>query len=417
MAPLEARAHPRTSLMDKISVIATSSAAPLRLWSMNLSEGGICLQSAHPFRRGDRVGLRIPCGNSELAISTSEVAWVLRDVKGSSRIPAVGLRFVNLRPSERVLLKQLLERERARPQDAGLAPLPPLSQEGESTMQHEPSLPPPGAPYQSIPPMAETLPPSELHEEEPSLGPLPSSDEPNAAWAFSDAPPERSAARARGREAGNHNNFVLAAGLLVVGTVAGMIFGLMDQSGRPARKEVAQAAVVEPEAPPAVDIPAPPAAVTEPVRPAPVAVAPVRPAPVAVAPVRPAAEQRAPAPAPKPQKKAATAAVPPPTHRAGTVTLGAVTPEGKDLVLPIRGARSIERQFTLTGPDRVVVDLAADGYDGPNELRGRGSIRNVRVGRRPNGVRLVLDVSSAKTAAAARITRSQGALALVIPAR
>lgn len=414
MAPLEARVHSRASFVDRISVIANASAAPLRLWSMNLSEGGVCLQTAHPFRRGDRVGLRIPCGDTELAIPVSEVAWVLRDVKGSSRLPAVGLKFVNLRPPERTLLKQLVERQKAR-RDDELAPLPSpeaaTSEEGPDAMHTEPSLPPMGDPVHSIPPTAETLPPSELHEAEPSLGPLPSTSDPGegAQWAFSDAGPERPARTTR--EAGN-NNFVLAAGLLVVGTIAGMIFGLLDQNGRASsKKEQAPAVAAAPAAPepaaPVVTEPAPvaPPAVATPPRPAgPVVTAP--PAPKKAEPVKHAA-----APA-KPEKKA-----PAPTGKAGTVTLGALAPSGKDLVLPIKGARSVERQFTLKGPDRVVVDLSADAYDGPTELKGKGAIKSVRVGRRPGGVRLVLDVANAKAASGARIAKTSGMLALVIPAK
>lgn len=423
MAPLEARVHPRAGFVDKISVIASASAAPLRLWSMNLSEGGVCLQTSHPFRRGDRVGLRIPCGDTELAIAVSEVAWVLRDVKGSSRLPAVGLRFVNLRPPERTLLKQLVERQKDRPDDDADGALPPFNPPGPD-MHTEPSLPPQGPSINSIPPTAETLPPSELHEAEPSLGPLPSTSDPgeSAQWAFSDAGPERPSPRARGGKESGNNNFVLAAGLLVVGTVAGMIFGLLDQSGRPSRKEAAIAAATAETAPVSVetaaDVEPAPAPVKMPA-PAPAPVKTAAPAPIVTQPVKKAEPVKiaAPAPAPVKTEKKAAAPLPVPNHRPGTVTLGALSPSGKDLVLPIRGARSIERQFTLKGPDRVVVDLTADAYDGPAELKGKGAIRSVRVGKRPGGVRLVLDVTSARAASAARISRTQGTLALVVPAR
>ncbi|MEW5850658.1 MAG: AMIN domain-containing protein, partial [Myxococcota bacterium] len=143
--------------------------------------------------------------------------------------------------------------------------------------------------------------------------------------------------------------------------------------------------------------------------PAPVAPAPA-PAPVAAAPVEKPAPRREPPAAPKPVKAA-------PAPVKGALTLGAPVMRGNQLVLPISGVKKVERHFTLKGPDRVVVDLAANSYSGPTELKGKGPISRIRVGNRPGGVRLVLDVLSARLASTYKVTGSNGSVSVAVASR
>jgi hypothetical protein len=109
--------------------------------------------------------------------------------------------------------------------------------------------------------------------------------------------------------------------------------------------------------------------------------------------------------------------MPLPNHRPGRVELGAVQAAGKELLVPVRGARAMEKMFVLKTPDRVVVDLSADGFDGQKEMSGKGSIKKLRMGSRPGGVRLVLDVKDERVAKAAKVARRNGVLTVVVPAQ
>jgi uncharacterized protein (TIGR02266 family) len=426
----EARMHDRVPFTNQVAVIASSSSPPLRLWASNLSEGGICLQTNHPFRRGDRVGLRVKNAEGDLTIPVGEVSWVVREVKNSSRIPMVGLRFMNLRPADRQLLRRMVETE-----NEAVSPLPPLTpstnhNKEASHMNAEPSLPPIGESFApgmdadaSMPPTninLSTLPPLDTRlSVEPSLT---GGQEPASRWEFSkDNPSVNSAAP---RRAGTSPSLALGAGLLVVGTLAGMIFGVLDQNGRHPEKSAVTAAATPAPAPaaeveaaaPDEDMAAPPIT-----RPAP------KPAAVAAAPLpKPAAPAARPAaPAPVLTNTVAQSArpavtldkMPLPNHRPGRVELGAIQAAGKELVVPIRGARAMEKTFILKTPDRVVVDLTADGFDGQKEMSGKGTIKKMRLGARPGGVRLVLDVKDERVAKAAKITRRNGVLSVVLPAQ
>ncbi|MBI5494719.1 MAG: PilZ domain-containing protein [Deltaproteobacteria bacterium] len=423
----ESRMHERVPFTGRVAVLASPSSPPLRLLARDLGEGGISLASNHPFRRGDRVGLRLTTAAHELTIPVSEVAWVVREVKGSSRIPTVGLRFINLRPHERQALKRIVD-------EAGgaHAALPPLQPAGDSpplpstepAMHAEPTL---ASSRSSLPPLESDLPApsgapfSSLPPLEPSIGHAPAPRTPR--WELSQEELSRPSGPPR---AGGNPSLVFAGGLLVVGTLAGLVFGVLDQRGRaspdgartaaasPAPRD--EPAPVDPVTAPAEDArPEPAPAMVAPVRQAPVArAAPVRTEPVATAMVlRPAAAatavERRPAVVEKP--------LPLPNHRPGRVALGTPAVQGKEVVIAVRGARAVDKQFILRAPDRVVLDLAADGFDGAKELAGRASVRKLRLGQRPGGVRLVVDVADARVAAAAKVIRRAGTLLLVLPAK
>ncbi|MEW5847974.1 MAG: PilZ domain-containing protein, partial [Myxococcota bacterium] len=252
----ESRAHVRAPFIHKVSVIPSSATRPLKLWATNLSEGGVCLQTAHPFRRGDRIGLRLDCGGTDIAIPVCEVAWVLREMKGSSRAPGVGLRFLDVRPDDRKLIRQTVRDLLKSPPDVSVPPpdetaATPIHSKEPEPMHHEPSLPPPGDPISITPSLSglpETAPPSEISEvgaagPSLSLGPLPAEE---VRWEFSDGGRTEERRSVRPRQGGN--SLGLAAGLLVAGTLTGMIFGVLNQSGRNAPKP-AEPAPAAPAAP------------------------------------------------------------------------------------------------------------------------------------------------------------------------
>lgn len=416
-APQDARLHPRVAFSKHVNVVATASAPPLKLQAINLGPGGMCVQTAHPFRRGDRVGVRIRAAGEDLAIHATEVAWVVRPVKGGSRVPAIGLRFLQVSPIQRMALKRALSALQngslAPLPPAGAAPVPPHRQYpkpiSEKPMHGEPSL---------LPLDAAGLNPSLLPQIDPvrtdpdsngpSLAPLSEapaiSDEPS--FVFSTDPrPLRSAL--------SGPSMGLAGGLLVVGTLAGVIFGVMDQRGQP-EKPVAEAAA------PLETAPAPPVAEAAAVAPAPSERAPAAsptPAPRSVPPARAAA------PAARPARAAARAApvespaVALPHHRPGQISLGAVSKSGHNLLVPVRGVRKVVRSFALKAPDRFVVDLDAENYEGPAELPGTGKLLRARLGRHAHGIRLVLDLTDAKAAAGATVERRGGVTTVVVPLR
>ncbi|GEM_PF-1423128 len=432
MQTQEARMHDRVPFTDQVTVLATPSSPPLKLWANNLSEGGVCIMSNHPFRRGDRVGLRLKRGGRELNIPVGEVSWVVREVKNSSRIPMVGLRFVNLRPADRLELKKLVE---TAAEDS--APLPPLTPMGapanapakEAFRMHAPSLPPIGdsfAPNLSMLPTENRL--STLPPLEPSLGSAArgapaKGDALDERWEFSGDAVSRPSMEPRGTFLTPPMAF--GAGLLVVGTLAGLIFGVLDQRGAPVRKEAQVAAAAPEQDAPAVEEEAPnttaeiapePAA---PARAAPVVVA-AAPVPAVAAPrpaVTPTSTVARPLVAPAAAPARAAEKLPLPVHRPGRVTLDAVQQSGKEIIVPIRGARGVEKQFLLKNPERVVLDLTADGFDGVKEIAGKGSVKKVRLGARAGGVRVVLDVKDARVAGLAKVTRRNGVMAVVLPAQ
>lgn len=461
-ANAEARLHQRVSFREDVNVVASASSPPLRLRALNLSDGGLCLQTTHPFRRGDRVGLRLRAAGVDLAVPVAEVAWVVREVKGSSRIPAVGLRFTNLRPPQRQALKQALAALQnafslpplasAQSANALASPAPnppppqrpaptpaaapaaaaPLHRKGPSAMHAEPSLPP-LAGISTVPPPSVAVSDSMMTDAGPSLGPLSRPPQPSAEWSFSN---DTSGRPTRAPMASP--SMALAGGLLVVGTLAGVVFGVLDQRGptEPARVTPAVAPAAEGAlAAPTLEAPTDPApmaaaapstarptaasvAASAPtVAPTPLAVAAPAPAPAPVA--APAASVRAAAPvaptravapvAPRDREKPAL-----PSVRPGQITLGTLAVVGKELVLPIRGVRKVERTFVLQKPDRVVVDLDGDAF-GTSEAAGRGRVLKVRMGKRDHGVRLVLDVKDAAVARSARVERRQGVTTVVFP--
>jgi uncharacterized protein (TIGR02266 family) len=401
----DARMYERIPLGQKVSIIANSSAPPLRLWATNISEGGVCVQTPHPFRRGDRVGLRMRCRDAELCIPNAEVSWVVREVNGSSRQPAVGLRFLTLPPEERQALRALLDQQRsqsAEPQPH--LPEVPSSRQAKDpvdAMHTEPSLPPLSpllasslspACISPSPDDEQTLPPeSPGRSNNISLGPLPEDD---PRWEFSDSSgePQQSMLRA------NSSGFAFAAGLLVVGTVAGMVFGVMDQKAPPpGSPPLAQTAETPREAP-TPEVAAKASTVAQKPKPA-------------------LAAKLLAAPAAKPARPQKLVDMPLPARKPGQLSLGSISSHGTNLVVPIRGVRNVEKQFVLRAPSRLVMDLASDGYDGPAEVPGRGSIERIRVGKRPGGVRLVFDLQNAAVAQAARTTRQSGVVAVVLPSR
>jgi uncharacterized protein (TIGR02266 family) len=412
----ESRLHPRVPFVSKVSVIPTGTNTPLKLWATDLSEGGLGLRTDHPFRRGDRVGLRLDAPGQDIAIPVAEVAWVLRSTKGSSRRPGIGLRFVDVDQADRKVLRKVVSARAGAEPNATEPPESPLVDTRVTDpglpphlgpmMATEPPLPPPGIPIPrgSQPDDISKLPPDLSALSGPSLGPLPSDA---AHWEFS-----RDGLRASMAPLARSSGFGLAAVLLVAGTVTGLVFGVLNQSGKPKVESQPQAAVTpvatataaaEPSlAPASAPAAAPVAEVTK---------TPATPKPV----VLPAArvnsvESLVSSPPPAPRVTVAKAAP-------GRFSVGTPAARGKETLVPIQGARRLERHFFLDGPPRVVVDLATDTYDGPKELQGRGAVSRIRVGQRPGGVRLVLEVPNAKVAKGYKVSGAQGNLTVALASR
>ena len=418
----ESRLHPRVPFISKVSVIPTGTSTPLKLWATDLSEGGLGLRTDHPFRRGDRVGLRLDGGNTDITIPVAEVAWVTRAVKGSSRRPGIGLRFVDVEQVDRKALRKVVtsragseEPNATEPPDSPVidervtdpSPSPALG----PCLASESSLPPPGIAISPDGPTGEDsrLPPDLSALSGPSLGPLPSDA---AHWEFSKEGLRASMAPlVRGK-----SGFGLAALLLVAGTVTGLVFGVLNQNGKPkpvpAAEVVAEAApTLAPATDPPVAEPESPAVVTTA---APAPVAPAKPVVLPAARVKSVEALVAKAAAPA---KVASVKVAPAKAVAGKLAVGMPSAHGKQTLVPIKGARRVERHFYLDGPPRVVVDLASDTYDGPKEFKGRGAVSRVRVGQRPGGVRLVLEVPNAKTAKGYTVSGAQGNFTVALASR
>lgn len=77
---------------------ATHAALAIKAAPVNFSAGGLCVRTRHAYAQGDPVSLKLTVGTKSLELEAS-VAWVRGDV--------VGLRFVNVQPSDRARLEAL----------------------------------------------------------------------------------------------------------------------------------------------------------------------------------------------------------------------------------------------------------------------------------------------------------------------
>lgn len=97
---LNGRAEERRAFVAEVDVLHAGRPAPRRLWGKNLSEKGMFLQVTHGFRVGQRLSLRFDLGGNEIHIPSAEVVWI-RGANEGPLEPGAGLRFEDLRPSDR----------------------------------------------------------------------------------------------------------------------------------------------------------------------------------------------------------------------------------------------------------------------------------------------------------------------------
>lgn len=141
--------------------------------------------------------------------------------------------------------------------------------------------------------------------------------------------------------------------------------------------------------------------------PAKTVVAEAKPAPAPA--VKPVEAKPAPKPAPRAEPRAparpALAQIALPSGAAKAV---GVSTQGSQLQIEpeLAPGSSIDRVFALSGPSRLVIDLKGPAPKGTPRVAGRDGVTSVRLGSRPGGTRLVLDL----TRSAGKVKTANGAI-------
>jgi hypothetical protein len=114
--PANARLSERAPFFAEVDVLQREADEPRRVWGTDVSEGGMFLQTTHPFRIGEKVSLRfdVPVdrgdGNEdhEVHIRAAEVRWVrpFAPVAVDGQLPGIGLKFLALDPPARAALRR-----------------------------------------------------------------------------------------------------------------------------------------------------------------------------------------------------------------------------------------------------------------------------------------------------------------------
>jgi uncharacterized protein (TIGR02266 family) len=157
----------RASFFAEVDLLCAGESMPQRLWSQDLSEQGMFVQTSRPFAPGDRVSLRFDVDTNEVYVRAAEVVWVKRfePINVDGRLPGVGLRFLSVDPPSRAAIRRYvngivdtLDSDVPAP-----PPEPELLPDGDyvSLVSLRPlSLPP----FDSNPPMSESMPPPSFSE-------------------------------------------------------------------------------------------------------------------------------------------------------------------------------------------------------------------------------------------------------------
>jgi uncharacterized protein (TIGR02266 family) len=118
----------------------------------------------------------------------------------------------------------------------------------------------------------------------------------------------------------------------------------------------------------------------------------VAPKPAAVAEAKPVAKSEPHRAEPRPTPSLARAQIALPS---GAATAVAVSEQGGALQIrpELSPGASIDRVFALSSPSRLVIDLKGPAPKGTPRVEGRSGVTSVRLGSRPGGTRLVLDLS------------------------
>lgn len=100
MSPYPGRHQPRRPLRVPLPVVVAGERGEPRVdYAIDLSNGGLCLQTDQPGAEGERVQLRFRLGPDRAEISVeAEVSWCTADEERGrgTRFHQVGLRFLGL---------------------------------------------------------------------------------------------------------------------------------------------------------------------------------------------------------------------------------------------------------------------------------------------------------------------------------
>lgn len=112
----EVRSSQRIPFVRPVHVLSkTRGAAPIRLFSSNLSGGGIFLRASRAFPPGTRLELFLEAAGRVLPFAEGEVVFVLPPVVAhrAGRLPGFGVKFTRMAPKARALLEALVLRSGA----------------------------------------------------------------------------------------------------------------------------------------------------------------------------------------------------------------------------------------------------------------------------------------------------------------
>jgi uncharacterized protein (TIGR02266 family) len=387
---------PRVPFVRPVQVSHPDGSAAQWLLASNISEGGMFVRAAEPPPVGTRLRLELEARGQNLTFAEGEVIWSRpMDLSRLNQgLPGFGVRFGELTDESRALVRHLVDQGgTGRGQAKTLAYTSP---EALKLPLREPLHAPASMLMETLTPTDrlatgefQTLPPEALAmaASEPTLD----TDALRAHVSSIEALEQEFYVRPRRAGLGG-----IAGGLLLCSAaIAGGIF---------AYRGLHEAAAERPE-PVAILAPAP-APLTEALppasAPAPLAAAPIapsRPEPVvkaekpvharATPPVSPAVTPR-PAPVVAVQHSAEAIALP-----SGAATAVSVSESGAHLEITpslVPGA-SIEKVFALSGPERLVIDIKGSAPKGTPRVEGRSGVTAIRLGSRPGGTRLVLDLA------------------------
>ena len=108
----ELRRSPRITFIRPMRVRpATFGVAPVRLFSSNLSRGGVFLRSSRSWAPGTRLELFLEIGGHIRPFAEGEIAYTLCPPAAyeACRLPGFGVKFTSLGPRSQGLLEVLLQ--------------------------------------------------------------------------------------------------------------------------------------------------------------------------------------------------------------------------------------------------------------------------------------------------------------------
>jgi uncharacterized protein (TIGR02266 family) len=99
---------PRVPFKRLVRVRSVDGRGPIRrLWSMNLSTGGMFIRSADPLPLGARIRIEVEWASTVIPLAEGEVVWSRGT--GSDYAAGFGLRFTRMDPSTQSLIDSLVQ--------------------------------------------------------------------------------------------------------------------------------------------------------------------------------------------------------------------------------------------------------------------------------------------------------------------